>query len=101
MYREQLYLTEHRIRVNLTHVDAAVGAVDVADVQRPCVQIAVQDRQARVVSQHSVVHSQDAFVIGFDPSHLRSNIHAICRQIQLCVADVAVRDDLFKCTYVY
>ena len=44
--------------------------MDVADVQSPRMQIAVQYGEPGVVGQHSVVHGQDAFVVGLDPGHL-------------------------------
>lgn len=54
----------------MTHVNTAVGAVDVADVQRPRVQVAVKDRETGIVGQNSIVHGQNAFVVGLDPGHL-------------------------------
>jgi hypothetical protein len=65
-----LYLTEHWIRVDLAHVNASIWAVNVSDVQRPRVQVAVEDRQPGVVGQNSVVHGQNAFIVGLDPGHL-------------------------------
>ena len=55
----------------LTHVDAAIGAPHIADLQRPGVQIAVQDRQPGVVGQHAVVYGQNDLLVRFDPGHLR------------------------------
>jgi len=63
-------LTQHRIGVDLTHVVAVVAAADVADVQRPRVQVGVHHRQPVVVGQDQVVHCQDSLVVGFDPGHL-------------------------------
>ena len=42
-------MAPHGVGVDLAHVVAAVAAADVADVQCPCVRVAVHDREPGVV----------------------------------------------------
>lgn len=64
------HLHLHRVRVHLTHVQAAVFHFDAANDQRPGVEIAVRHRQPIVVRDDVLVNGQNRFGVRFDPGHL-------------------------------
>jgi hypothetical protein len=65
-----MYLASHWVRVDLTHICAAVVYLDIGDVQFPSVMAVVSHREPRVVSHHMRLDGEDGLRIGLDPRHL-------------------------------
>jgi len=55
-----MYLTSHRIRVDLTHVRSAVVYLDIGDVQFPSVMSIVCHREPWVVGHHVCLNGEDS-----------------------------------------
>jgi hypothetical protein len=58
-----MYLASHWVRVDLTHVCAAVVHLDIGDVQFPSVMTVVSHREPRVVSHHMRLDGEDGLGI--------------------------------------
>ncbi len=66
----QSYLTRHRLRVNLAHVDAGVVPLHAVDPQRPAVVAVVLNVHPRVVRHHVRVDRQDRLRVRAQPGNL-------------------------------
>lgn len=64
------HLTDHRIRIDLTHVEAAIFLLDLRNVQRPCVGIVKAHRVARNTRYDLPMNGDDHLTVDVNPGHL-------------------------------
>ena len=64
------HLAPHGLGVELAHVAAVVGLLQLSDVDAPGVLQVVADADPRVGRHHLVMHRQDGAGVGLHPAHL-------------------------------
>lgn len=64
------HLTLHGIRIQLTHITAAILLRDGLDVQIPCILIEMTDRDTRIVCDDVLVYGLNGLGIRLKPAHL-------------------------------
>ena len=67
---ERADLRHERGRVDLAHVEAAVAALHLRDVQHPRVGVVLHEPEARDARNHPVVDGEDHLPLQVDPGHL-------------------------------
>lgn len=75
MHVETPLLHFHDVRVNLTHVAAAVGLFQLSDTQMPRLQVVVRDGDARIVRHHFRMQTENSLILSPHPRHLKPTIN--------------------------
>jgi hypothetical protein len=65
--------TSHGIRIDLTHVPAAVSLVYVLDMQVPGAMVVVGQRDAWILRDHIVMDRENGLRVHANPRHLQQN----------------------------